>query len=57
MAFVSHPHPILTRHAGEIARPWPLPGACSRRAAATVLPSPRVGGLAVPGPAGAASAV
>jgi len=57
MAFVSHPHPTLPRHAGETARPWPLPGALSRRAAATVLRSPRARGRRVRGPAGAARAV
>jgi len=56
MAFVSHPHPTLPRHAGESARPWPAP-ARFPRPAATALPSPRAGGRRLRGPAGAAAAV
>jgi len=56
MAFVSHPHPTLTRPAGETARPWPLPGARSRRAGASALPSPRLRVRWTRGPAGAAPA-
>jgi len=56
MAFVSHPHPTLSRHAGESARPWPAWARISR-SAATALPSPRSGGRRLRGPAGAAAAV
>jgi len=55
MAFVSHPHPTQSRPAGE-ARPWPLPGARTRRAGATALSSPRTRARRARGPAGAAAA-
>ena len=57
MAFVSHPHPTPSRHAGEHARPRPVPSAFLRCAAAIALPSLRARGRLVRGSAGAAAAV